>query len=164
MKNTHKLYWAFAILADGLITSALVCCFSRETCWCSFLGCEKDTAVCNFAFSRTTSNLKEFPKSNMLQDHIWNAPCCRNMFAVCSWSSVLSNMVQEHIDLRIFLRIIIGPGPYLDHESRPKCQKTNKQTKTNTNKRKKTNKQTNKNKNKNKQTKLSNMNYLSQNM
>ena len=38
----------------------------------------------------TITNLKEFSKSNMLQDHIWNAHCSRSMFATCI-------MFLEHI-------------------------------------------------------------------
>ena len=73
--------------------------------------------------SWTIHNLKEFSKSNMLQDHIWNALCSRSMFAVCSWSSrpyafqmwswsifnlqYSSNLltVQDH-------KVPNGPGPY----------------------------------------------------
>ena len=34
-RNKYSQTLAFAILADGLITSVLVYCFSRETCCCS---------------------------------------------------------------------------------------------------------------------------------
>ena len=54
----------------------------------------------------------------MLQGHILNAHCSLQehiMFAIYSWSSVrFSNMVLEHIQLRIFskiMKIINGPGP-----------------------------------------------------
>ena len=43
------------------------------------------------------NNLKEFSKSNVLQDHIWNAHCSRSMFAIYFWGSML----------------YYGPGAYL---------------------------------------------------
>ena len=45
-------------------------------------------------------NLKEFSKSNILLDHIWNAHCSRSMFTICSWSSMLFKY---------------GPGAYLTY-------------------------------------------------
>ena len=51
--------------------------------------------------------------SNMVLEHIWNQHCSRSMFVIYAPGAVLnSNMVLEHIWLRIFFKIINGPGPY----------------------------------------------------
>ena len=47
----------------------------------------------------------------MLQDHVWNAHCSSSLFAMLPGAVCFSNMVLEHIQLRIFLKIISGPGP-----------------------------------------------------
>ena len=62
-------------------------------------------------WSWTINNLKVFSKSNMLQDHIWNAHSSRSMFAIFPRSSMLNKYILTHIWL-IFCQIINGPGPY----------------------------------------------------
>ena len=60
----------------------------------------------------TINNLEEYSRSNMLQDHR-NAHCSRSILQTCSWSSVHSKMLLEHIWFRALLNIIYGQGPYL---------------------------------------------------
>ena len=55
----------------------------------------------------------------MLQDHISDAHCSRSMFAMCSWSSVLFNMVLDHI-CKTSSRLLMVQ----DYKSRPKSQQS----------------------------------------
>ena len=62
-------------------------------------------------------------------DHIWNAHSSRSMFAICSWSSMLANMVLEHIiNLKYSSRLLVHDYVVLDHKSRPKSQIKEKKT------------------------------------
>ena len=57
----------------------------------------------------------------MLQDHIWNQHCSMTIFEIntapeayskhAPGAVLISNMLQEHIWLRIFFKIINGQGP-----------------------------------------------------
>ena len=80
--------------------------------------------------SWSMNNLGKYSKFNMLQEHYLNAHCSRSIFrhapgALCilimlleyicymlleHWSIVHSNMLLEHIWLRILLQIIHAPG------------------------------------------------------
>ena len=74
-------------------------------------------------------NLKEFLKSNMLQDHIWNAHCSRSMSVICSWNRMLYKYGPRGYSTWKFIKTINGPGPYGPNgpgpydKSRPKSQK-----------------------------------------
>ena len=94
-------------------------------------------------WSWTIHSLKEFSKSNMLQDHIWNAHCSRTIFEMLTaYRSMFAMLLEQYafqiwswsiFDLENSLRLwmvedhmvlMVQDHMVLDHKSRPKSHKS----------------------------------------